>query len=143
MADVNSLPFCDAMTSVTTFLEEQQDLEGTLLTVLYSNVHSLCQAYGESCKTCITLCPVITETHLFQDAADSICPADFVVAARQDRSLYGGGVIIMVHETVLFDEIGTTCISIPELSEIVAICHHNLLITCFYCQPSSSDLTLF
>ena len=146
MAVVSSLPFCGARTSVTTFPEEQQDLERTSLTVLYSNVRSLRQAYGELCKTCTTHQPAIvclTETHLFQDATDAVCPAEYVVAARRDRSLHGGGVIIMVHESILFDEVDTTAISVPELSEVVAIHHQDLLLVCCYRQPSSNDLTLF
>ena len=138
-----SLPFCDVTTPVTIFPDEQQDLEGTSLTVLYSNVRSLHQAYGELCKTCSTLRPAIvclTETHLFED---SICPLGYVVAARRDRSKYGGSVIIMVHETVLFDKIDTTTISSPCVSEVVAISHCGFLIVCCYRQPSANDLTLF
>ena len=50
----SSLPFCDVMTPVTLFPEEQQELERALLTVLHSNVRSLLQAYGELYKTCST-----------------------------------------------------------------------------------------
>lgn len=81
----SSLPFCNVMTPVTLFLEEQQDLERASLTVLYSNVRLLRQAYGELCKTCSTLhlaMICLTETHLLHDAADTICPAGYVVAAR-------------------------------------------------------------
>jgi len=116
------------------------------LTVLYSNVCSLRQAYGELCKTCSTLQPAIiclTETHLFDDAPDSICPAGYVVAARRDRSKHGGGVIIMVRETVLFDEIDTTNVSSPGASKVVAISHCGLLFVCYYRQPSANDITLF
>jgi len=43
------------------------------------------------------------------------------VAARRDRSRqHGGGVIIMVRENILFDEIDTTAVSIAEVSEVVA-----------------------
>ena len=45
----STLPFCNVMTPVTLFPAEQQDLESTLLTVLYSNVRSLRQAYGKLC----------------------------------------------------------------------------------------------
>ena len=128
------------------FPDEQQDSEGTSLTVLYSNVHSLRQAYGELCKTCSTLHPAIiclTETHLFEDATDSICPTGYVVATRRDRSKHGGGVVVMVRETILFDEVDTTTISSPGVSEIVAIRHCGFLIVCCYRQPSANDLTLF
>ena len=43
----SSLPFCDVMALVTTFPDEQQDLERISLTVLHSNVRLLCQAYDE------------------------------------------------------------------------------------------------
>ena len=79
MAVVSSLPFCGARPSVTTFPEEQQDLERTSLTVLYSNVRPLRQAYGELCKTCTTHQSAIvclTETNLFQGATDAVCPAE-------------------------------------------------------------------
>ena len=102
--------------------------------------------YGELCKTCSTLHPVficLTETHLFHDATDTICPTGYVIAARRDRSLHGGGVIIMVQENLLFDEIDASMVSLPEVAEIVAIGHCEFLIVCCYRQPSSSDLTLF
>lgn len=51
----SSLPFCNTMTPVTLLPEEQQDLKRALLTILYSNVRSLHQAYGELCKTCSIL----------------------------------------------------------------------------------------
>ena len=116
------------------------------MTVLYANVHLLRQAYGELCKTCLSLHPAIvclTETHLFEDATDSICPTGYVVVARRDRSKHGGGVIILVREAVLFDEVDTTTISSPGVSEIVAINHCGFLIVCCYRQPSTNDLTLF
>ena len=117
-----------------------------MLTVLYSNIRSLRQAYGELCKTCSDLRPTmicLTETHLFKDAADSICPAGYIVAARHDQSQYGGGVIIMVRENILFDEIDTTAVSIPEVSEVVAIKYCEFLIVCCYRQPLKNNLTLF
>ena len=94
MAVVSSLPFCGARTSVTTFPEEQQDLERTSLAVLYSNVRSLRQAYGELCKTCTTHQPAIvclTETHLFRrswqitvvDLWNSI-PADLLLKGEKE-----------------------------------------------------------
>ena len=46
----------------------------------------------------------------------------------------------MVQENILFDEIDTSTVSLPE---IVAIGHREFLIVCCYHQPSSSDLTLF
>ena len=85
----------------------------------------------------------LTETHLCQDATDTICPAGYVVASRRDRSRHGGGVVIMTQENFLFDEIDTTAVSLPEVSEIVAISHREFLIVCCYRQPSASDLTLF
>ena len=65
------------------------------------------------------------------------------MASRWDRSQHGSGVIIMVQENILFDKIDTTAISLPEVSEIVAISHREFLIVCCYRQPSASDLTLF
>ena len=51
--------------------------------------------------------------------------------------------IIMVQENILFDEIDTSTISLPEVSEVVAISYSEFLIVCCYCQPSASDITLF
>ena len=51
--------------------------------------------------------------------------------------------IIMVRENILFDEIDTTIISLPEVSEVVAIKYCEFLIVCCYRQPSANDLTLF
>ena len=141
-----SPPFCDIVTPVTFLPDERQDLERASLTVLYSNVYSLRQAYGELCKTCSTLHPTficLTETRLFHDATDTICPTGYVIAACCDRSLHGGGVIIMIQENLLFDEIDTSLVSLPEVAEIIAIGHREFLIVCCYHQPSSSDLTLF
>ena len=84
-----SLPFCDVMTLVTLLLGEQQDLERTSLIVLYSNVCSLRQAYGELCKTCSILHTTmicLTKMHLCQDATDAVCPARYVVASCCDQS---------------------------------------------------------
>jgi len=142
----STLPFCNVMTPVTLFPAEQQDLESTSLTVLYSNVHSLRQAYGELCKICSDLhltMICLTEIHLFEDVTDSFCPAGYVVAAHSDRSQHGGGVIIMVQENIFFDEIDTTAVSIPELSEVVAIKYCEFLIVCCYRQPSTNNSTLF
>ena len=141
-----SPPFCKVVTPVTFLPDERQDLERASLTVLHSNVRSLHQAYDELCKTCSTLHPAficLTETHLFHDATDTIYPTGYVIAARHDQSLHGGGVIIMIQENLLFDEIDTSTVSLPEVAEIVAIGHHEFLIACCYRQPSSSDLTLF
>ena len=49
----------------------------------------------------------------------------------------------MVQENILFDKIDTTAISLPEVSEIVAISQCEFLIVYCYFQPSASDLTLF
>lgn len=73
----------------------------------------------------------------------SVQPGTYVVAARRDRSRHDSGVIIMVQEKILFDEIDTMAISLPEVSEIVAINYRELSIVCCYRQPSPSDLTLF
>ena len=123
------------MTLVTLLPEEQQDLERTSLIVLYSNICMLHQAYGELCKTCSTLHPTIiclTETDLCQDATDNVCPAGYVVASHRNRSQHGGGMIIVIQENILFDEIDATAVSLPEVSEIVAISHHEFLIVCCY-----------
>ena len=82
-----SSPFCDVVTPVTSLPDEHQDLERASLTALYSNVRLLRQAYGELSKTCSTLHPAficLTETHLFHDATDTICPTGYVIAARRD-----------------------------------------------------------
>ena len=141
-----SLPFCSALTSVNTRPKEHQNLERTsFMTVLYSNVRGLHQARGDLCKTCSEHRPAIvclTETHLRDDATDSFCPQDYVVAARRDRTKHGGGVLILVQETVLFEEIDTSIIAIPEKAELVAVSCYDTLFICCYRQPSSTDTTL-
>ena len=67
----------------------------------------------------------------------------YVIAARCDQSLHGGGIITMVQESILFDEIDTLMVSLPKVSEVVTIGHREFLIVCCNCQPSTSDLTLF
>ena len=88
----------------------------------------------------------LTETHLYiilHDATDTICPVAYVIAACRNGSLHGVGAIIIVQEKILFDEIDALTVSLPEVSKTVAISHHESLIVCCYCQPSTSDLTLF
>ena len=87
------------------------------------------------CKTCSELCPAIvclTETHLRDDATDSFCPQDYVVAARRDRTKYGGGVLILAQETILFEEIDTSIIAVPEKAELVAVSCCDTLFVCCY-----------
>ena len=67
----------------------------------------------------------------------------YVVAACRDRSKHGSGIVIMVRETILFNEVDTMTVSLPEISEVVAISIFRLLIVCCYRQPSANDLTLF
>ena len=108
------LLFCSALSLVNPRPKEQQNLEITSLTVLYSNVRGLHQAYGELCKSCLEVRPslvCLTETHLHADAADSFCPPGYVIVARQDRTKYGGRVLILTMETILFDEDDTFTIS--------------------------------
>ena len=139
------LPFCSAMTSVNPRPTECQNLEKTSLTVLYSNIRGLHQARGELCKTCSEFRPSIvclTETHLLADATDSFCPLGYVVAARRDRSLHGGVVLILAQEAILFEEIDTSTIAVLETVELVAISCYDTLFVCCYRQPSPSDTTL-
>ena len=63
------------------------------------------------------------------------------MGARLDQSQHGGGVIIMVLENILCDEIDKTTISLPEVSEVVAISYREFMIVCCYRQPSTSDVT--
>ena len=84
----------------------------------------------------------MSETHLFEDAPDSFCPPSYVVAARRDRSKHGGGVLILIQEHILFEEIDTTDFSVAEKAELVAITFNSLLFVCCYRQPSSADVTL-
>ena len=84
----------------------------------------------------------LSETHLCDDATDSLCPPGYVVAARQDRSKHGGDVLIISHEVILLEEINTTVFSIVEKAELVAIHVQSFTIVCCYRQPSSVDVTL-
>ena len=113
--------------------------------MLYSNIRGVRQASGELCKTCSEVRPslvCLTETHLFADATDDFCPPGYVVAARHDRTKYGGGVLILAMETILFDEVDTSFTSAPERAEMVAISCYGALIVCCYRQPSPGDITL-
>ena len=64
------------------------------------------------------------------------------MATRRDRSKHGDGVLILIQEHILFEEVDTTEISIAEKAELVAIISHSLLIVCCYRQPSSVDVTV-
>ena len=73
----------------------------------------------------------MTETHLNADATDSFCPLGYVVAARRDRTKYGGGVLILTQETILFEEIDTSAVAKLETAELVAIsCYDTLFVCC-------------
>ena len=61
----------------------------------------------------------LTETHLYDNVSDSFCPPGYVVAARRNRSKHGGGVPIIMQESILFKEIDTTAIAIAELVAII------------------------
>ena len=147
MAELCSfLPFCSASTLVNSLPNEHQNLEKTSFsTLLYSNVRGLRQASGELCRMCTEFHPSIvclSETHLCDDATDSFCPPGYVVAARRDRSKHGGGVLILLREVILFEEIDTAVFSIVEKAELVAVCVQSFIIICCYHQPSSVDVTL-
>ena len=65
--------------------------------VLYSNVWGLCQASGELCVVCMAFYPSITVCQRLT-FPNSFCPPSYVVAARPDRSRYGGGIVILIQE---------------------------------------------
>ena len=134
------LLFCSALTSVNSLPKEHQNLEKTSLsTLLYSNVRGLHQASGEISRVCLEFYPSVvclSETHLCGDAPDSFCPPGYVVAARRDRSKHGGGILILIQEHILFEEIDTAAFSTAESAT------HSLLFVCCYRQPSSADMTL-
>ena len=108
--------FCRVMTSVKPLPGEPQNLKGAsscgTCSVLYSNVCSLRQAFGELCKTidiiyniygktCLSYHPLfvcLTETHLSDDPADSVCPPGYVIPARCDRTRHRGGVLILARD---------------------------------------------
>ena len=54
------------------------------------------------------------------------------MAARRDRSKHDGGVLILIQEHILFEEIDTGTIWIAERAESVAIVSHSLLFVCCY-----------
>ena len=96
-------------------------------------------------RTCLLYHPFfvcLTETHLSDDPADSVCPPGYMIAARRDRTRHGGGVLILARDSCLFDEIDTTTVAVPCTAELVAIVYHELLIVCCYRQPSQSDISL-
>jgi len=65
-------------------LENQEGASSVQRFVLYSNVCSLCQAFGELSRVCALYRPLfvcLTETHLDKDPVDSFCPPGYVVAA--------------------------------------------------------------
>ena len=108
-------------------------------------MHSLRQAFGELCKTCLLYHPFfvcLTETHLSGDPVDSICPPSYVIAACRDRTKHGGGVLILARDSCLFDEIDTTAVAIPGTAELIAIAYCELLVVCCYRQPSQCDTSL-
>ena len=50
--------------------------------------------------------------------------------------------LILVQETILFEEIDTSTIAVQEMVELVAISCYDTLFVCYYHQPSSNDITL-
>lgn len=82
----------------------------------------------------------LTETH---DAADTICPTGYVVAARRDRTKYGGGTIVFTQDCMVFDEINTLSFCVARVTELVAISCNGIIFICCYRQPLATDTTLF
>ena len=80
----------------------------------------------------------LSETHLYDDAPDSFCPPGYIVTTRRDRSKHGGGILILIQEHILFEEVDTAAISVAEKAELVTIISHSFL----FGQPSSVDVTL-
>jgi len=84
----------------------------------------------------------LTETHLYQDVADTICPPGYIIAARGDRTKHGGGMIILIKDCLLFEEIDTLSLSVARVAELVTISCNGIIFICCYSGAAPSHLHL-
>ena len=116
-------------------------------TVMYSNVRGLRQANSEFRNAVHTHRPtfvVLTETHLKDDAVEAeMLPDGYKVAARYDRSVHGGGVIIFSQDHLLVDRIKCDKWCISEKAEIVGIEFAGCAVFGCYTQSSETAAILF
>jgi hypothetical protein len=115
--------------------------------LLYANVRSIRQCFGELCSLCEKHTPsfvCLTETFLSNDNDNEITPPGYLIASRRDRNHHGGGVIIFVKYGMpdIF-EIPTEQLAVDGVAEIVAVRFRQNLIVCCYRRPSQDDLQIF
>ena len=64
------------------------------------------------------------------------------MSSRHNRTKHGGGVIILIKDCLLFDEIDTSSLSVARVTELVTISCNGIIFICCYFQPSATDSTL-
>jgi hypothetical protein len=113
------------------------------LLVIFANVRGYKQAFPELCRVALDEKPAaicLVETHLV--SLESIeLPPEYVIAARKDRSRFGGGVLIMCQSQISHSEVDVNDLYKKGTSEIVAVKLLGTCLTCCYRQPND-DTTL-
>ena len=106
--------------------EEEKQLSGAQkVRTIYANVRGLRQAAGELRSMVSLQRPhliVLTETHLNGDSVEAeMLPVGYKVAARFDRTIHGGGVLILVQDQLLVDTVQCGSWCKKKVAEIIAV----------------------
>ena len=115
------------------------------LSVYYSNIRGYLQGFPELCATSQSLHPdfiALVETHLADDSLQMYLPAGYVVAAHQDRTQHGGGILLLCRDHLLVSTVSCERYYVSGTSEIIGVLFQGAMIICVYRQPSMSDPTL-
>jgi hypothetical protein len=111
----------------------------------YSNARGLRQAAGELRQQLSQLRPTffgLTETHLKGDAIRPLIPSGYKVAARLDRSVHGGGLLIGAKSHLLVDVLDLQCYNTVEEAELIGISYNSVDYLLCYTPNSHKALKL-
>ena len=132
-ASVTSATFNNDLGRISAFLEDTK-LRGNVVgkqpcgdlsnfRAICANVRGFRQGCGELAQTAVSVSAhliSVCETHLFGDCIDPLIPKGYVVGSRKDRSNHGGGVLLLVYESLLFTTYDCRAFYKKGVSEIVA-----------------------
>ena len=115
------------------------DVEHHPLTGFYTNARGMRQGSGELCKHLDGTKPdffCISETHLDGDPARQLIPGAYKVAARLDRTKYGGGLLLGVLKHHLVDVLKLTKYNTVGVVEMAGFELNDTDIICCYTPDS-------
>jgi hypothetical protein len=113
---------------------------------LYSNVRGLRQAAGELSILANTHRPHfigLSETHTKADPMKALLPKGYKVAARLDRSMRGGGVVVAAQDHLLVDVVDMKAYFKLKVAEMCGIKFGGRTYIVCYTQSSKAAIHLF